>query len=1214
MSQKRTFYSALLALLVVLSVLPFSELTARWLLPQTINLQGHRIEINGVHGTFVHGVKLESLTISNAAYDLNAQQLELDCHWLGLALGRLNCMLIQARSVDLAIEQGQDDSKDNLAELFQQDLSQLTVSLPISLTIKRFSIDSIAIKQTQQDKAPILISQLKGQRISVKGNRFAVKQLIAEHQNHHLTFNASIDFKDTWQHHIEAKLTGTRFHFTLSSKGSLLSNSQYKATINQPLKGELSGRWHWQKGLHLLDGVLKIDTYEQQWQGQQFTLSDIAAKYQLAWPQAKFDGEAKLAGSQLEPTKIMVSGQVDNILAWSHRALANMHVDSSVSSRQVQWVSELLLDKNIEISEQAQQALLNVNFSATLQVNDGIATVITNDALLGDLTLDIESQFNLFNRYDENLALSANIDGNFSALPGLLAVEDISAKLSVRTENDNLRVISEGNANAVKYQQHTVQQLKWRIHFNKQWQLNAQASSVISTNGKIIEPRITLSGTQEHHQVALSMKAEGLGNMRAQYIGGFQHRPMGQEAQYFYQVAQLTGTLSQPDHELSISAEQILANEHEIQFQKGCIKGQGALCVEGSFQESALDVSVSAEQWHFADNQFLIALINPSLPQPVSLKGQIDGQLAFKQLSSEGLSIEGHLKIPTFSVFSEDNTIVFHDVNIDAGQLTRQEIQSVLKVKWQHVEGKGFFEQQALAIKSGTGHLTIVPESLTVFTTHLRQENFQIINAGEVEKQSRLLNKLSIPAFELSTSLDGLQQQTKLSITLPDNDYLNADITTGWPITQETSINGIVDSNIQKFEWLKGVAPQIDKIAVELQQHYNVAGTIAEPLIAGGGKVKVEQLVLEEFGLDIKKSFVDFNVKQNQLSFQGELTNGLGKLNLNGHGQLFNSPFIEMLIAGKRIEVINSEDNQLVLSPNLSAKLSRDAFKLRGSIVIDEGRLTIKTLPKRAIKVSDDQVIVGQQSQDNNFDYDVQVQFLTGSDVALNAMGLNSKVSGEVQSIVTPNQPIKLNGKVSLTEGKFTFYNQELTIEEGQLLFLGNAENPGIQFKAIREIDGVTVGVRADGTVNQPKLTLFSEPYMAQDEILAMLVLGRKIEDLSQSEGSALSQVALTLGLDEANKLARSIGQKLGLKDVTISSKAVENGTRLDIAAKLNDRLHVGYGTTLDADNNVQTGWIIEYKFSPNISFEAISGEEFSATLNYKKQFSKTKTEKASKD
>jgi translocation and assembly module TamB len=139
---------------------------------------------------------------------------------------------------------------------------------------------------------------------------------------------------------------------------------------------------------------------------------------------------------------------------------------------------------------------------------------------------------------------------------------------------------------------------------------------------------------------------------------------------------------------------------------------------------------------------------------------------------------------------------------------------------------------------------------------------------------------------------------------------------------------------------------------------------------------------------------------------------------------------------------------------------------------------------------------------------------------------------------------------------------------------------------------------------------------MADENVLSLLITGRSLDALSQQYGNALTSAAISLGVESANKLVQKIGEQRGLKDVAFTSKSGNQGTntRVDIAAKINDRLNVGYGTSIDSDSSVQAGWNIEYKLSPNISFEAISGDEISTNINYKKQFSSTKDKDKDKD
>ena len=351
----------------------------------------------------------------------------------------------------------------------------------------------------------------------------------------------------------------------------------------------------------------------------------------------------------------------------------------------------------------------------------------------------------------------------------------------------------------------------------------------------------------------------------------------------------------------------------------------------------------------------------------------------------------------------------------------------------------------------------------------------------------------------------------------------------------------------------------------------------------------------------------------------GELQNPQGSLTIAGDAKLSAPMKANLSIEGQQVTLVNNNENKLIVSPQLSAKYLNNHLSVTGNLVVDQADIKVASLPKPAISVSEDQIIIDEKEQitkDSPFDYDISLTLSAGDNVKVSGFGLSSEIQGKLSSTLKTGQALTLNGRLDLKDGKFEAYKQTLTIEQGQLLFLGTAANPSIQFRAIRMVDDIKVGIIADGTIQKPRLTLFSEPTMAEENVLSLLITGRNLDSLSQQEGNALTSAAISLGVDSANKLVQKIGDKLGLKDIAFTSKSGTNGngTRVDIAAKINDRLNVGYGTNIDADNGVQAGWSIEYKLSPNISFEAISGEEISANINYKKQFSSTKDKSAQKD
>ena len=60
-------------------------------------------------------------------------------------------------------------------------------------------------------------------------------------------------------------------------------------------------------------------------------------------------------------------------------------------------------------------------------------------------------------------------------------------------------------------------------------------------------------------------------------------------------------------------------------------------------------------------------------------------------------------------------------------------------------------------------------------------------------------------------------------------------------------------------------------------------------------------------------------------------------------------------------------------------------------------------------------------------------------------------------------------------------------IERGDLLFTGTTDNPALDVRATREVEGATVGLTVTGTLRNPRSEIFSMPELTESEALARL-------------------------------------------------------------------------------------------------------------------------------
>jgi translocation and assembly module TamB len=291
-----------------------------------------------------------------------------------------------------------------------------------------------------------------------------------------------------------------------------------------------------------------------------------------------------------------------------------------------------------------------------------------------------------------------------------------------------------------------------------------------------------------------------------------------------------------------------------------------------------------------------------------------------------------------------------------------------------------------------------------------------------------------------------------------------------------------------------------------------------------------------------------------------------------------------------------------VASPDLHIGRANGVFTLTGSVAIPSAKVEVEKLPGQGpTKASPDVVIVdappSQQVAPLALDADVEVKL--GDDVKVQGYGLDGSVHGQLAVRVRPGHTATGRGQVSIT-GKYEAYGQHLTIENGRLLFAGTRlDNPGLDIRAVRKIrsDDVTVGLSIRGTAQRPVLTVISDPAMEQAEALSYLVTGRPLDALKSGEGDTLNTAAQALGGLAGDRLAKSIGSRLGLQ-AGVSSSETLGGSAFTAGKYLSPRLFLSYGVGLFTPGQVIT---LRYTINRFLQFEAENATTGNrASLNYK--------------
>jgi translocation and assembly module TamB len=396
------------------------------------------------------------------------------------------------------------------------------------------------------------------------------------------------------------------------------------------------------------------------------------------------------------------------------------------------------------------------------------------------------------------------------------------------------------------------------------------------------------------------------------------------------------------------------------------------------------------------------------------------------------------------------------------------------------------------------------------------------------------------------------------------------------PLT-ERSLKGQITTEIQNLDFIADLIPDVQNLDGSLKGNVALGGSLASPVLQGRLALVKGAAKLESPGLNLENIGVELTGEgDGRIRLSAHAASGQGELKIDGAADLRGKATdAEIKVKGQNFRVINTLEARVDASPDITIALRGNRIDVEGEVVIPKAQIKLKTLPKSAVQVSGDQVIIESEEQEEagkatGRELVGRVRIILGNEVRFNGFGLDARFEGNILAVEKPGEPTTGSGELKILDGEYRAYGQGLVIEKGRVLFAGGPINqPGLDVRAVRRpAVGIVVGVQVSGNLKQPDFTLFSDPTMSQSDQLSYLVLGRPLSGTSDSEGSALSQAALALSLKGGDTVAREIGDKLGLDQFGLKTEEAGSNTTSEqasfvIGKYLTPKLYVSYGRGL---------------------------------------------------
>ncbi len=425
------------------------------------------------------------------------------------------------------------------------------------------------------------------------------------------------------------------------------------------------------------------------------------------------------------------------------------------------------------------------------------------------------------------------------------------------------------------------------------------------------------------------------------------------------------------------------------------------------------------------------------------------------------------------------------------------------------------------------------------------------------------------------------------------------------------ALDGTLDLRLNQLAVVELFTSELADVKGALIGHVGLGGTLGHPSLTGNASVDGFAAEIPSAGLKLHDGRLTLVTNDTRtMRVDGQVRSGDGTLAIQGSAGLGHGATAELTLRGNRFTAADIPAAKVVVSPDLVVRQGAQGVDITGRVALDSADVDLARLPGAGTtRASPDVVVMDEQAQQvkaSALPISATVAVDLGSRTHVIGMGLDGSLRGQLVVRERPGRATTGQGQVDVA-GTYRAYGQNLTIEQGQLLFASTPiDNPRLNLRAVRKLnpnatvdEGQKVGLYIAGTAQRPVLTVFSQPVMEQSDALSYLITGKPLSEVKGGEGSMVNSAAQALGSAGGDLLAKRIGSQLGVDDIGVSSnEALGGSSAFTVGKYLSPRLYLSYGVGLFEPGQVIT---LRYRLSQRWNFEAQNATDFSrASFNYR--------------
>lgn len=412
------------------------------------------------------------------------------------------------------------------------------------------------------------------------------------------------------------------------------------------------------------------------------------------------------------------------------------------------------------------------------------------------------------------------------------------------------------------------------------------------------------------------------------------------------------------------------------------------------------------------------------------------------------------------------------------------------------------------------------------------------------------------------------------------------------PITINSELNlAALDFLLERDQSLRGA----------LSANIQLGGATEKPEVTGVLQLREGAYVNDSVGLAFYDIAVDADADNSNFRIQNASANDGrgGSINANGRVHWLEPharDAIQINAELKQLELVSRSDIQAEVEGKLALVGSFEESLLSGDLQLRPLEVSIESNPGAGIPELQvrRQSSRAEEAQSKGPKLILDLNIRADQQAFIRGRGLEAELAGQL-GLKGPVEKIDYDGKFQTVRGQFELFGKRFNLERGELGF----SNQSIALLVIGQYKKKDTEYRAELSVlgDKYKLELSSVPSLPDDEILARLIFGKSVQQITPLQAVQLAAAVQKLRGGGGFDPIASTRELLGVDTLNIESESTETGNAVNVGAGkyLSDNVFLELERSSDPAHPWQGNILIE--LTPSISLESTSGSSSEATV-----------------